>query len=93
VPVRFSYTNESDSFMPAEPIDVSVQVTIVLELLGRTGGYSRSDLYTVLKDVTADRVTAALASLADAGVIRLEDRTIHPTAATQHLDLLRLIAI
>jgi hypothetical protein len=79
--------------MPAEPIDVSVQATIVLELLGRTGGYSRSDLYTAFKDINADRITAALTSLSDAGVIRLEDRTVHPTAATQRLDLLRLIAI
>jgi hypothetical protein len=79
--------------MPAEPIDVSVQATIVLELLGRPGGYSRSALYTAFKDVAADRVTAALASLSDAGVIRFDDRTIHPTAATQRLDLLRLIAI
>jgi hypothetical protein len=79
--------------MPAEPIDVSVQATIVLELLGRPGGYSRSALHTALKDVTADRVTAALASLSDAGVIQFDDRTIHPTAATQRLDFLRLIAI
>lgn len=73
--------------------DIAVQATVVLQLLGRVGAYPRDDLYAALSDVPADRTTAALDSLVDAGVLRLEDGGVRATEAMQRLDKLGLLAV
>ena len=75
------------------PDDIAVQATVVLQLLGRAGAYPRSELYADLRDIAADRTTAALDSLVDAGVVRVEGGGVQATEAVQRLDELGLIAI
>lgn len=73
--------------------DIAVQATVVLQLLGRAGAYPRAELFAALRDVTADRVTAALDSLAAAGVVQLDSGAVRATEAVHRLDLLGLIAL
>jgi hypothetical protein len=75
------------------PDDIAVQATVVLQLLGRAGAYPRDKLYAALRDIPADRTTAALDSLVDAGVLQLEADGVRATEAVQRLDELGLIAI
>lgn len=75
------------------PDDIAVQSTVVLQLLGRAGAYPREDLYAALRDITVDRTTAALDSLADAGVVQFDGGGVRATEAVQRLDKLGLIAI
>jgi hypothetical protein len=75
------------------PDDIAVQATVVLQLLGRGGAYPRSELYAALRDIAADRTTAALDSLVDAGVVQLDASGVQATEAVQRLDMLGLIAI
>jgi hypothetical protein len=51
--------------------DSAVQAAVVLQLLGRAGAYPRADLFAALGDVTRERITAALDSLASVGVVQL----------------------
>jgi hypothetical protein len=73
--------------------DIGVQSTVVLQLLGRVGAYPRADLYAALRDITADRTTAALDSLADAGVVQFDPGGVRATEAVRRLDRLGLISI
>ncbi|HTB70089.1 MAG TPA: hypothetical protein VK707_03845 [Solirubrobacteraceae bacterium] len=73
--------------------DSAVQATVVLQLLGRAAAYPRADLAAALTDIAADRITAALDSLADAGVVQLEAGGVRATEAVRRLDELGLIAI
>jgi len=73
--------------------DIAVQATVVLQLLGRSGAYPRDKLYAALRDIPADRTTAALDSLVDAGVLKLEGGGVSATEAVQRLDKLGLIAV
>jgi hypothetical protein len=75
------------------PDEIAVQATVVLQLLGRAGAYPRDELYAALRDIPADRTRAALDSLVDAGVLRLESGGVRATEAVQRLDTLGLIAI
>lgn len=75
------------------PDDIAVQATVVLQLLGRAGAYPRDELYAALRDIPADHTTAALDSLVDAGVLRLEAGGVRATEAVQRLDKLGLIAV
>jgi hypothetical protein len=75
------------------PDDIAVQATVVLHLLGRVGAYPRDELYAALSDVPVDRTTAALDSLAVAGIVELEAGGVRATEAVQRLDKLGLIAI
>jgi hypothetical protein len=75
------------------PNHIAVQATVVLQLLGRAGAYPRDELYAALRDIPADRTTAALDSLVDAGVLQLEAGGIRATEAVQRLDQLGLIAV
>jgi hypothetical protein len=75
------------------PDDIAVQSTVVLQLLGRAGAYPRADLYAALRDITVDRTTAALDSLAAAGVVQLDATGVRATEAVQRLDMLGLIAV
>ena len=75
------------------PDDIAVQSTVLLQLLGRAGAYPREDLYAALRDITVDRTTAALDSLADAGVVQFDEGGVRATDAVQRLDMLGLIAI
>jgi hypothetical protein len=75
------------------PDDIAVQATVVLQLLGRAGAYPRADLYAALRDIAADRTTAALNSLAAAGVVQFDGAGVRVAEAVQRLDLLGLIAV
>jgi len=75
------------------PDDIAVQATVVLQLLGRAGAYPRDKLYDALRDIPADRTTAALDSLVDAGVLQLEGSGVCATEAVQRLDKLGLISV
>ena len=75
------------------PDDIAVQATVVLQLLGRAGAYPRDKLYAALRGIPADRTTAALESLVDAGVVQLEAGGVRATEAVQRLDELGLISI
>ncbi len=75
------------------PDDNAVQATVVLQLLGRAGAYPRAELYAALKDIAAERITAALDSLSAAGVVQLDARRVGATEAVQRLDDLGLIAV
>ena len=73
--------------------DIAVQATVVLQLLGRAGAYPRGELDAALRDIAADRTTAALDSLVAAGVVQLESGGVRATEAVQRLDMLGLIAV
>ncbi len=75
------------------PDDIAVQAAVVLQLLGRAGAYPREELHAALRDLPADRTTAALNSLVDAGVLHLEAEGVRTTEAVQRLDKLGLIAV
>jgi hypothetical protein len=75
------------------PDDIAVQAAVVLQLLGRAGAYPRDELYAALRDTPADRTTAAVDSLIDAGVVQIETGGVRATEAVQRLDELGLIAI
>jgi hypothetical protein len=75
------------------PDDIAVQATVVLQLLGRAAAYPRGELDAALKDIPADRTTAALDSLLDAGVLQLEAGGVSTTEAVRRLDKLGLIAV
>ena len=75
------------------PDDITVQATVVLQLLGRAGAYPRADLFAALQDIAAERITVALDSLAAAGVVQLDAGGVRATEAVQRLDLLGLIAV
>jgi hypothetical protein len=73
--------------------DNAVQAAVVLQLLGRVGGYPRADLDAALKAHTGDSITAALDSLAAAGVVQLVGDGVHASEALRRLDELGLIAV
>jgi hypothetical protein len=76
------------------PDEIAVQATVVLQLLGRAGAYPRDKLYAALRDIPADRTTAAVDSLVDAGVLHLDGTGgVRATKAVQRLDELGLIAV
>jgi hypothetical protein len=75
------------------PDDIAVQATVVLQLLGRAGAYPRGELYAALRDIAVDRTTAALDSLAAAGIVKVDAGGVRATEAVQRLDKLGLIAI
>lgn len=73
--------------------DIAVQATVVLHLLGRDRAYPRTNVFADLPGVGADELKAALASLADAGVIQLAEGNVRSSAALRRLDEIGLIAI
>lgn len=73
--------------------DSAVQAKVVLQLLGRAAAYPRADLFAALEGIASEQVTAALDSLAGAGVVRLEGGGVRATEAVQRLDELGLIAV
>jgi hypothetical protein len=73
--------------------DNAVQATVVLQLLGRAGAYPRADLSAALGGIADEQFTAALSSLAEAGVVQLGPTSIRATEAVRRLDRLGLIAV
>jgi hypothetical protein len=73
--------------------DNAVQATVVLQLLGRAGAYPRADLSAALGGIADEHFTAALSSLAEAGVVQLGPTSIRATEAVRRLDRLGLIAV
>jgi hypothetical protein len=73
--------------------DNAVQATVVLQLLGRAGAYPRADLSAALKGIADEQFTAALDSLAAAGVVQLAPTSARATEAVRRLDELGLIAV
>jgi len=73
--------------------DNAVQAAVVLQLLGRVGAYPRADLSAALKAHAEERITAALDSLAAAGVVRLDGDGVRASSALQRLDELSLINV
>jgi predicted transcriptional regulator len=73
--------------------DNAVQAKVVLQLLGRVAAYPRTDLVAALEDIATERISAALDSLADAGVVEFEGAGVRATEAVKRLDELALIAI
>jgi len=79
--------------MPADPTDVAAETAVVMQLLNRADGCLTADLHGELKEFAADRIAAAVESLATAGVLRRDGGRIYATAALQRLDGLGMIAI
>jgi hypothetical protein len=75
------------------PDDNAVQAAVVLQLLGRVAAYPRTDLTAALKAHAEDRITAALDSLAAAGVVRLGGDGVRASSALERLDQLGLITV
>ncbi len=73
--------------------DSAVQVAVVLQLLGRSAAYPRTDLLAALAPADRKQVNAALASLAEVGVVELDSRGVRATEAVRRLDELGLIPI
>jgi hypothetical protein len=73
--------------------DTAVQATVVLHLLGRDRAYPRAEVFAAIPGVSTDELRAALASLADAGVIQLTETGIKASAALRRLDEIGLIVI
>jgi hypothetical protein len=75
------------------PDDTAVQAKVVLQLLGRSGAYPRTDLVAALKGIESERIEGALGSLLSAGVVQLDTGGIRTTEPVQRLDQLGLIAL
>ena len=73
--------------------DTAVQATVVLHLLGRDRAYPRTEVFAAIPGVSADDLRAALASLAEAGVIQLTEAGIKTSPALRRLDEIGLIVI
>jgi hypothetical protein len=73
--------------------DNAVQAAVVLQLLGRVAAYPRADLTAALPAHTEEHITAALDSLAAAGVVQLGGDGVRATDALQRLDQLGLINV
>ncbi len=79
--------------MPTDPTDALTESAVVLQLTGRTSGLPRQDLYSALRELPLDRVTAALDSLAALEVIHTTDQTVYASEALKRIDALGLICI
>jgi len=53
----------------------------------------RQDLYSALRELPHDRVTAALDNLAALEVIHTTDQTVYASEALKHIDALGLICV
>jgi hypothetical protein len=79
--------------MPDDPTDAPAQAAVVLQLIDRTAALPLEQLHHALRDVSADRITAALSSLAEVDVVRLTALSVYPSAALQRLDALNMICV
>jgi hypothetical protein len=79
--------------MPDDPTDAPAQAAVVLQLTGRAGALPLEQLHQALQDVSADRITAALSSLAEVDVVRLTALAVYPSASFQRLDALGMICV
>jgi hypothetical protein len=66
---------------------------VVLQLLGHKRGYPRARLLADLDDIEPEVVEQAIASLAQAGVLRVKRTRLHASVALQRLDELTMICI
>jgi hypothetical protein len=73
--------------------DNAVQAAVVLQLLGRVGAYPRADLSAALQAYAEENITAALDSLAAAGVVQLDGDGVRASDALKRLDELGLITV
>lgn len=65
----------------------------MLQVLGRAAAYPRADLVAALEGIATERISAALDSLAGAGVVEFAGAGVRATEAVRRLDELALIAI
>lgn len=79
--------------MPDDPTDAPAQAAVVLQLTGRAAALPLEQLHHALRDISADRITAALNSLAAVDVILLTARSVSPSASLQRLDALGMICV
>jgi hypothetical protein len=81
--------------MPDDPIEAKAEYAVVLELAERySSGRPRAELDAALRAKFApEQVDAAVASLADAGVLRATPKKVYGSAALQRIDELGLIHV
>ncbi len=77
--------------MPEE--DTKAQEAVVLELLDKADGVVLEDLCDSIREVSRDRAGAAVTSLVEVGVVRVDRDLIFPTPALERLDAIGLIHI
>jgi DNA-binding transcriptional regulator YhcF (GntR family) len=66
---------------------------VVLQVLGHGRGYPLARLLADLDDIEPQLVKQAIASLEEAGVVRVTRARVHPSAAMQRLDDLTMICV
>jgi hypothetical protein len=79
--------------MPDDPTDAPAQAAVVLQLTGRATALPLERLHHALWDMSADRITAALNSLAEVDLVHLTALAVYPSAALQRLDALGMICV
>jgi predicted transcriptional regulator len=81
--------------MPAKTTDVldtKTECAIVLELLNRSAAISVSALYRAVESHTS-QIDTAVRSLAEVGLLVIEDDRLRATAALHRIDALGMIAV
>ncbi len=80
--------------MPANPTaDLEAETSVAYELTGRDEPLTRDALFAALRQLSKERVTAAIDSLVAAGVLRLDAGTIEASEALKRLDALGMIDV
>jgi len=83
--------------MPAHnngDLDFTAEHAVVIRLLeDHTQPVTRDELHATRPDIAAERLDAAILSLANAQVVRTEGDRVRSAPALQRLDDLRLVAI
>jgi hypothetical protein len=82
--------------MPAKTTDVldtRTECAIVLELLNRSSAISVSALYRAIESQSSPMIETAVQSLAEVGLLVVEDDRVSATAALQRIDALGMISV
>jgi hypothetical protein len=75
-------------------LDAAAEYAVVIRLLeDHTQPATRNELYKTRADIGAERLDAAILSLAEAQVVRTEGDGVRSAPALERLDELRLVAI